>query len=111
MNLLNLFLMAQPAAGSAQGSASPYSSLIMIVVLMVIFWLFFIRPQSKKANEQKKFQDEIKRGDRIVTIGGIHGKIAEVSDNSSTVVIESEGTRIKIEKAAINAEASAQLNK
>lgn len=107
MNLLNLFLMAQPADGS--GSASPYSSLIMIVVLMVIFWLFFIRPQSKKAKEQKKFQEELKRGDRIITIGGIHGKIAEVND--STVIIESEGTRIKIEKAAINAEASAQLNK
>ena len=114
MNVLNevMILMAQqnPNGGTATKGGA-YSSLIMIILLIVIFWLFFIRPQSKKAKEQKKFQEELKKGDKIVTIGGIHGKIDEISEGSSTVVIETEGSKMRIEKSAINSEVSAASNK
>ena len=79
-NLLSILLYggtaAQGAAGAegAQGG-SPWSSLIFIVLLIVVFWLFFIRPQSKKAKEEQQFRNELKKGDKVVTIGGFHGKV------------------------------------
>ncbi len=99
MNLLNIILYAQQAgAQNAQGSM--WSTLIMIVLLILIFWLFFIRPQSKKNKEMQKFRENLKKGDHIVTIGGIHGKIADIDGN--TVIIETEGQgKLRIEKSAI----------
>lgn len=99
MNLMNIFLYAQQAgAQSTQGSM--WSTLIMILLLILIFWLFFIPPQSKKNKEMQKFRDSLKKGDRIVTIGGIHGKIVDFDGN--TVIIETEGQgKIRVEKSAI----------
>jgi len=99
MYLLNIILYAQQAgAQNAQGSM--WSTLIMIVLLILIFWLFFIRPQSKKNKEMQKFRENLKKGDHIVTIGGIHGKIADIDGN--TVIIETEGQgKLRIEKSAI----------
>lgn len=98
MNLLNVLLM-QPQTGAGQGG-SPWSTIIMFALIIVVFWLFFIRPQSKKNKELKRFREALKKGDKIITAGGIHGKIAEVQD--TTVIIETEGqTRLKIEKASI----------
>lgn len=79
-------------------------------LIMIVFYFFMIRPQQKKMKLQKKFVEEMKKGDLIVTTGGIHGKI-ETIDGGSTVVINSEGTRIKIEKSSISSELSANLNK
>ncbi|MFM8596979.1 MAG: preprotein translocase subunit YajC [Flavobacteriales bacterium] len=59
-----------------------------------------IRPQMKKQKELKKFREALKPGDKVVTIGGIHGKILEISD--ATVLIQSEGTKIRLDKAAIS---------
>lgn len=96
---MNIFLYAQQAgAQSTQGSM--WSTLIMILLVILIFWLFFIRPQSKKNKEMQKFRDSLKKGDRIVTIGGIHGKIVDFDGN--TVIIETEGQgKIRVEKSAI----------
>lgn len=96
---MNIFLYAQQAgAQSTQGSM--WSTLIMILLLILIFWLFYIRPQSKKNKEMQKFRDSLKKGDRIVTIGGIHGKIVDFDGN--TVIIETEGQgKIRVEKSAI----------
>ena len=82
----------------AQGG-SPFSSLIMIVFMLVVFYFFMIRPNMKKQKEQKKFRESLQPGDKIVTIGGIHGKILEVAE--STVLISSEGTKIRMDKSAI----------
>ena len=71
----------------------------MIVVMIVIFYFFMIRPNMKKQKEQKKFRESLQPGDKIVTIGGIHGKILEVAE--STVLISSEGTKIRMDKSAI----------
>ncbi len=90
---------AQTAEGTQQGG-SMWSSLIFIVLLIVVFWLFFIRPQSKKAKEEQKFRDSLQKGDRVVTIGGFHGKIVEVKD--TTVVISlAPNTEVEVEKTAL----------
>ena len=77
-----------------------WTSLIFIVLLIVVFWLFFIRPQSKKAKEEQKFRDSLKKGDKVVTIGGFHGKVVEVKD--TTVVISiAPNTEVEVEKTAL----------
>lgn len=72
----------------------------MIVAMLVVFYFFMMRPQMKKQKEQKAFREGLKQGDKIVTIGGIHGKILEVTD--TTVLINSEGTKLRMEKSAIS---------
>lgn len=72
----------------------------MLVLMLVVFYFFMIRPQMKKQKEQKNFRANLKQGDKIVTIGGIHGKILEVTD--TTVLINSEGTKLRMEKSAIS---------
>ena len=90
----------------AQQAPKPmWTSLIWIVALIVIFWLFFIRPQSKRAKEQQKFRDELKKGDKVVTIGGFHGKITEVKENTVMVSIAPE-VSVEIEKSALVQNAS-----
>lgn len=88
-----------------QAPKSMWSSLIWIVLLIVVFWLFFIRPQSKRAKEQQKFRDELKKGDKVVTIGGFHGKITEVKENTVMVSLAPEIT-VEIEKSALVQNAS-----
>lgn len=76
------------------------NQLVMIVLMIAVFYFFMIRPQMKKQKELKKFREGLKAGDKIVTIGGIHGKILEIAD--STVLIQSEGTKLRIEKSAVS---------
>lgn len=73
---------------------------VMIPLMIVVFYFFMIRPQQKKQKELKNFRENIKAGDKVVTIGGVHGTILEVT--SSTVLINSEGTKIRFEKSAIS---------
>jgi preprotein translocase subunit YajC len=81
--------------------------LIMLVLILVVFYFFMIRPQMKKQKELKKFRENLQKGDKVVTIGGIHGTILEVSD--ATILISSEGTKIRFEKSAISQSAADQL--
>jgi preprotein translocase subunit YajC len=90
------------------GGGSSMSSLIMIVAMIAIFYLFMIRPQAKKQKELKKFREGMKPGDKVVTIGGVHGKILEIAE--STVLISSEGTKIRLEKSAISQSGEDQLS-
>ena len=84
------------------------STIIMFVLMFVVFYFFMIRPQTKKAKEDKKFREELQKGQKVITIGGIHGKIAEVKD--SVVLLEvGEGKRLKIEKSAISRDNSVGL--
>lgn len=101
--LLNSILL------TAQGAGDSNTFIIMMVLMIGVFYFFMIRPQMKKSKEQKAFRESLKKGDKIVTIGGIHGKILEVKD--TTMIIETEGQgRLKIEKSAANADSSAMLN-
>ncbi len=98
MNLLNILLMAGGQQGGQQ--QSPYSGLIMMVLIIAVFYFFFIRPQQKKNKEIQNFRKSLQKGDKVVTIGGIHGKVLEVKD--TTVIIEVEGqNRLKVNKDAI----------
>lgn len=86
----------------AQGMTS---QLLVMGAIIAVFYFFMIRPQQKKAKEQKKFAEEIKKGDYVVTIGGAHGRVAEIEDD--TVILEVErGGRIKFNKSAISMESS-----
>jgi preprotein translocase subunit YajC len=67
--------------------------------MVLIFYFFMIRPQMKKQKELKNFRENLKAGDKVVTIGGIHGKILEVSD--TTVLVQAEGTKLRFDKSAI----------
>lgn len=99
-----LFLMGPPAQGEA--AANPLVALLPWVLIFVVIYFFMIRPQNKKAKEQKAFRESIGKGDRIVTIGGVHGKIVETDE--TTIIIEVEGqNRLKIERSAISAENTA----
>ena len=77
----------------------------MMVLMFGILYFFMIRPQQKKAKDQKKFAEEIKKGDYVVTVGGVHGRIAEVEDD--TIIVEVErGARIKFSKSAVSMEST-----
>ncbi|MCK6616954.1 MAG: preprotein translocase subunit YajC [Cyclobacteriaceae bacterium] len=93
---------------TAQGSN--YSFYIMMGLMILIFYFFMIRPQQKKAKEQKKFIDEIKKGDYVVTIGGAHGRVAELEGDTFILEVE-KGGRIRFNKSAISLEASRAANK
>ena len=95
----NLFILLQ-AEGQAQPGGSPWSNLVFILLLIVVFWLFFIRPQSKKAKEEQKFREGLQKGDKVVTIGGFHGKVTEVKD--TTVMISlAPNMEVEVEKTAL----------
>ncbi len=104
MNVLGILLMA-PAEGGKGGGG--LQTLLMFGLIFVVFYFFMIRPQVKKQKEQKKFREALKKGDKIVTIGGIHGKIAEIQENTVTIEVEG-GNRLKIEKSAIAQEFSGE---
>lgn len=87
-------------AAQPQSNGGGYSGLLMIVLIFVVFWLFFIRPQNKRQKEEQKFRESLQKGDDIVTIGGIHGKITDVKETTVVVSIDSN-VKIEIEKSAI----------
>lgn len=92
-----LTILLQEAQGPKAGLLG---SLLPILLIFVVFWLFFIRPQSKKAKEQQKFRDELKKGDKVVTIGGFHGKITEVKENTVMVSLAPDVV-VELEKSAL----------
>jgi len=107
MNLLHVtLLMADPNKPGSQ-----WTSLIMMGAIILVFWLFMIRPQAKKAKDQKRYIDNIQKGDRLVTIAGIHGVVNKVNDDNTINLEVSPGSYIKIEKSAVSLEWSNAINK
>ena len=95
MNTLNSLILLQ-----SESAGGGFSGMIMIIAMIVIFYFFMIRPQSKKQKEIKKAREAMQKGDNIVTAGGIHGKIKEISDN--TILMEvAPGVSIKVDKASV----------
>lgn len=93
MQLLSL-LMSPPA-----GDQNPIISLLPWIGVIVIFYFFMIRPQSKKAKEAKAFRENLEKGTKVVTIGGIHGKVLEVTETN--VLLDCDGAKLRVEKSAI----------
>ena len=106
MQLLSIFLMMDP-----QGKGGSSSTLILMGLMIVVFYFFMIRPQAKKAKQQKTFITDLQKGDKVVTIAGIHGTVNKVNDDNTLLLETSPGSYIKIEKSAISMEWSAALNK
>ena len=91
------------------GGLGSYSSFVPLLLIIVVFYFFMIRPQVKKQKDQKKYVEELKKGDKVITNAGIHGRIADVSE--TTFLVETEGGgKIRFEKSAISLEASKALN-
>lgn len=88
------------AAGGGLGGFLP------LLLVLVVMYFFFFRPQIKKQKAERKFRDEIAKGMRVVTNSGIHGKILDMQEN--TLTLESENSRLKVDKSAISKELSAQ---
>lgn len=86
---------------AAPGMASGTSTLIFILLLIVIFYFFMIRPQQKQQKQMQEFRNSLGKGDKVTTVGGIHGKIVGIKDNTFQIEI-AKGIVIEIEKNAIN---------
>ncbi len=84
---------------------------VMMGGMILVFYFFMIRPQAKKAKQQKQFINDLQKGDKIVTIAGIHGKINKVNDDGTIEMETSPGSYIKIERSAISMEWTANVNK
>lgn len=80
-----------------------------MLLIIVVFYFFMIRPQMKKAKDHKKFVADLKKGDKVITLSGIHGKIVDLNDTTFLIEVES-GTKIRFEKSAVSLEASQALN-
>lgn len=106
MNYIQL-LQATGQTGSGFGGFQ----FIFLGLMIVVFWLFFIRPQAKRAKNQKKFIEDLQKGDKIVTIAGIHGTINKVNEDGTLNIEISPGSYIKIEKSAVSMDWTAALNK
>jgi preprotein translocase subunit YajC len=102
MNLLNILLQA-PATGGG------YGQILFLVLIIVVFYFFMIRPQTKKAKTEREFRESLQKGAKVVTIGGIHGRILEVNDTTLMIEIDTN-VKVRIEKTAVAAEATKALN-
>ncbi len=99
--MINTILLQATAGNPA------VQQLLMIGMIVVVFYFFMIRPQMKKAKTEKSFKESLGKGDKVVTIGGVHGKIIEVQDKTFILEID-QNVKVKIEKSAISAEATKQ---
>ena len=105
MTLLNTFFLMAPPSGQ---NASPWPTFLMMGAIILVFWLFMIRPQAKKAKDQKKYIDNLQKGDKVVTIAGIHGTINKVTDDGTIQLEVSPVSYLKIDKSSISLEWSQQ---
>jgi preprotein translocase subunit YajC len=97
-NLAFILLMGQPATGSGQSSA--LVTFLPLLLVFVVFYFFLIRPQMKKQKDMTNYRSSLKKGDKVVTTGGIYGKIYEVKDNY--VMLEVGGDlKLKVDKSAL----------
>lgn len=86
------------------------SSFLPFIAMFAVVYFFMIAPQMKRAKQEKKFANELKKGDKVITKSGIHGKIVELNDKDSTCVVETLAGKIKFERSAISMEMSKKLN-
>ena len=93
----------------AQSNPMGMMNIVFIVAMIAVFYFFMIRPQNKKRKQLEQMRKDLKKGDHVLTIGGIHGKVAEVKE--TTIILQVEGgVKIKVEKSAVSLDSSTQLN-
>ncbi|MCX2429292.1 preprotein translocase subunit YajC [Pedobacter sp. GR22-10] len=89
----------------AAGGGNMLTTIVPMVLIMVVFYFFMIRPQVKKAKEHKKLVAELKKGDKIITTAGIHGRIADMNDTTFLIEVEG-GVKIRFDKSAVSLDAT-----
>ena len=103
------FVLLQAEGGAAQQPGGGMQQLLMFGLIAIVFYFFMIRPQMRRTKEAKNFRNNLAQGDKVVTIGGIHGKILEVNDD--TVLLSVEGsTKLRVEKSSISSSAEDKLD-
>jgi len=102
-------MLVSPFTKEGEGGSGGYTQFIFLGLIAIIFWMFFIRPQAKRAKTQKNFLAEIKKGDKVITNGGIYGKVAKVEETSVLMEVDTN-TKMRILKSSISVEASSNLN-
>ena len=101
MTLLNILLQQQPGGGM--------QTLVFFLLIIIVFYFFMIRPQIRKAKLERTFREKVQKGDKVVTIGGIHGRIID-SDNTTFLIEVDSNVKLRIEKNAIAVDATKALS-
>lgn len=86
------------------------SSLLPFVLMFVVVYFFMIAPQMKRAKKEKKFAAELKRGDKVITKSGLHGKVSDLNDKDNSCILETMAGKLKFDRSAISMEMSSKLN-
>ncbi len=107
MNLAMVFLML---GQGGQGGGGGFQ-FVFLGLMILVFWMFMIRPQAKKAKQQKQFMQNLQKGDKIVTIAGIHGTVNKINEDGTFMLEVNPGSYIKMEKSAVSMEMTANMNK
>ena len=103
MKLLYTLLLMGPAAAPADGAAqqpSAWPTILMFGAIILVMWLFMIRPQRKQQKELEKFRNELKKGDKVVTAGGIYGTVDEIKERYVLLKVDGE-TRLRVDKNSL----------
>jgi preprotein translocase subunit YajC len=106
MHLQDLFLMA-PA--NAEGGGAEFNWFFIIAIFAVMYF-FMIRPQSRKAKEQKKFMESIEKGSKVVTIGGMHGRVLKINEDGTLLLEVDSNVKLKVERASLSADFTRKAN-
>ena len=107
MNIASIFLMF----GQGEKGGGGGFQFVFLGLMILVFYFFMIRPQQKKAKVQKNFLQNLHKGDKVVTIAGIHGTVNKVNEDSTMMLEINPGSYIKIEKSAISIDWTTNINK
>jgi preprotein translocase subunit YajC len=100
--MFSIILQSNPQGGGMM-------QMVFLIAIIVVFYLFMIRPQMKKQKTERAFRESLQKGAKVVTIGGIHGRILEVNDRTFMIEIDSN-VKVRVEKSAISADATKALD-
>lgn len=95
---------------ATSGSSSTWQTVILFGGMFVVMYFFMIRPQQKKQKEAKLFRESLKKGDAVVTIGGLHGKISSIEDNGTVVIEVDKGVKLTFQSESISAESTKKVS-
>jgi preprotein translocase subunit YajC len=100
--MLEFVLLMAPAGGAQQGQSNPFMSFLPFILIIVIMYFLMIRPQQKKQKEKQRMLEALKKGDNVITLGGIHGKVTGFTDNEKTVIVKvDDKVKLNIDRSAI----------
>ena len=103
IDFINFFLLQADSTAAGEGAAGPkWLNWVLIGGVVIVFYFFMLRPQQKKRKEEQQFRENLGKGDKVVTIGGIHGKIVNLDESNGTALIEVDnGVKLRFELGAL----------